>query len=167
MSEFPAYSYVPGNWPHPTRHPDGHSVGEIEPPAIALEPARWRECPEYLHGIRLFDAGYYWEAHEAWEGVWKASPRTGAEEHLLRGLAQFAAGALKVRQGKARTTHVFVEKCTARFATARDLAGSPFAGMDLDELIALAHAFDGEADSMGFDPALPVEVLMGPLPIAP
>ena len=167
MSDFPPYSYVPGNWPHPTRHPEGHSVDEIEPPPVALVPSSWRECPEYLHGIRLFNAGYYWEAHEAFEGVWKASPRTGAEEHLLRGLAQFAAGALKVRQGKSRTTHVFVEKCTARFASARELAGSPFAGMDLERLIDLAHTFAAAADAMPYDPELPVEVLMGPLPIAP
>jgi hypothetical protein len=165
MSEFPSYTYVPGHWPHPTRHPDGHAVGEVEPPPVALVPDRWAECPEYLLGFRLFDAGYYWEAHEAWEGVWKASPRAGAEENLLRGLAQFAAGALKVRQDKARTTHVFAKKCTARFERAMELGGSPFAGLDLEELIRRVAQFDAAADAMPFDPAEPVEVLMEPLPV--
>jgi len=142
-------------------------VDEIEPPPVALNPERWQDCSEYLHGIRLFDAGYYWESHEAWEGVWKASPRTGAEEHLLRGLAQLAAGVLKVRQGKARTTHVFVEKCTARFERVRELGGTPFAGLDLEKLLEQISELDAQADTMPFDPSLPVEILMRPLPVVP
>lgn len=59
---FPPYAYVPGDAPHPTRDPGGHSYGaefEIpEPP----DPEDWRACRDYLYGIDLFNHGFYWEA---------------------------------------------------------------------------------------------------------
>jgi ribulose-phosphate 3-epimerase len=42
-------------------------------------------------GIELFNAGQFWEAHEAWEGAWM--PRRGTSEaDFYKGLVQVAAG---------------------------------------------------------------------------
>jgi predicted metal-dependent hydrolase len=41
-------------------------------------------------GARLFDAGEYFEAHEAWEGHWRLATDE-ADRRLLQGLIQVAA----------------------------------------------------------------------------
>jgi len=40
-------------------------------------------------GVRLFDRGEYWHAHEAWERAWRLE--RGTDRHYLKGLIQFAA----------------------------------------------------------------------------
>ena len=49
---------------------------------------------EFARGVALFNKQQYYEAHEAWENVWREmtdSPRDDAEI-IIRGLIQFAAG---------------------------------------------------------------------------
>ena len=43
----------------------------------------------FARGARLFDAGEFFEAHEAWEHVWLAS--AGSEKRFLQGIIQIAA----------------------------------------------------------------------------
>ncbi len=87
---FPAYAYVPGESPHPTKDPAGHSFGDdASADPLAFE---W--------GVDLYEHGYFWEAHEAWEPLWRSSD--GSERELLAGLIQCAASCLKVRVGERR-----------------------------------------------------------------
>jgi predicted metal-dependent hydrolase len=44
-------------------------------------------------GIELFNAGNYWEAHEAWEREWMPD-RKGPDSGFYKGLIQVAAGCL-------------------------------------------------------------------------
>jgi predicted metal-dependent hydrolase len=44
-------------------------------------------------GIRLFNSGHFWEAHEAWEGDWMPD-RKGSDSGFYKGLIQVAAGCL-------------------------------------------------------------------------
>jgi len=118
--DLPPYSYVPGHdWPHPVNDPGGHlcvaqdqahappiSPGVLEtlptePPARRLALAamlaansRWR------YAVDLFNGGWYWEAHEAWESFWNALGRTTSEAQLVQGLIHLAAACVKVREGK-------------------------------------------------------------------
>src|SRR5262245_1128950 len=69
--EFPPYRHVPGMTPHPERHEEGHSHGRKPAPRVALTPENWSKHAAYLRGIDLYHQGYFWEAHEAWEGPWK------------------------------------------------------------------------------------------------
>ena len=95
----PAYAYIPGHWPHPSNDPKGHSYG-IEPrPACALDLASWQTCTTYLDGLWLFNEGYYWEAHEAWEGIWKTTARKDIPGLYLQGLIQTSAALIKRHQG--------------------------------------------------------------------
>ena len=96
---FPPYAYVSGRFPHPTSDPAGHSFGAPAEPA-ALDPDRWQACRPYLYGIDLFNHGYYWEAHEAWEGLWHGCGRAGPAADLLKGLIRLAAAGVKVREGR-------------------------------------------------------------------
>jgi predicted metal-dependent hydrolase len=56
----------------------------------------------YQEGIELFDAGFYWEAHEAWEGVWHHLGRTSPRALWVKALIKIAAAGVKMRQGTAR-----------------------------------------------------------------
>ncbi len=70
--------------------------------------------PRLLEGIRLFNAGAFFESHEVWEALWHEVG--GAERELLQGLIQLAAayhhlmrqnprGALELyTKGRARVT---------------------------------------------------------------
>ena len=46
-----------------------------------------------LRGIELFNAGRYWDAHEAWEEAWMPD-RKGPDGGFYKGLIQVAAGCL-------------------------------------------------------------------------
>jgi predicted metal-dependent hydrolase len=55
-----------------------------------------------LHrGIDLFNAGEYWEAHEAWEGDWMPD-RKGPDSGFYKGLIQVAAGCLHYKRRNRR-----------------------------------------------------------------
>ncbi len=98
----PTYAYVPGRYPHPVRDPRGHSFG-IESDAPELpDPQQWRACGDYLYGIDLFNHGFFWEAHEAWEGLWHACGRRGVTATYLQALINFAAAGFKARWGSVR-----------------------------------------------------------------
>jgi len=55
---------------------------------------------EFLFGIDLFQHGFYWEAHETWEGLWHAVGRAGPWGDLLKGLIKLAAAGVKSREGR-------------------------------------------------------------------
>lgn len=92
----PPYTHIPGVTPHPISDPVGHMHGATEHvdsitgPLTASEPFLW--------GRRLFRSGYYWEAHEAWEGLWHVLGRTGPRADLVKGLIKLAATGVKVRE---------------------------------------------------------------------
>src|SRR6516165_5519584 len=96
----PPYTFVPGRTPHPVSDPAGHSFGAKPERPAAPDPARWRECRAYLRGLDLFNHGYYWEAHEAWEGLWLAAGRAGTTADFLKGLIKLAAAGVKSREGR-------------------------------------------------------------------
>lgn len=95
----PPYTHIPGVTPHPISDPAGHMhgaaehVASIDGPLTAAEPFLW--------GRRLFQTGNYWEAHEAWEGLWHALGRTGPRADLVKGLIKLAAAGVKVYEKNA------------------------------------------------------------------
>ena len=128
----PPYAFVPGKNPHPTRDPRGHSYGRDEP-AVHLPPERWHEDGDYLYGIDLYEARYFWEAHEAWEGIWKASPDADQRD-FLQGLIQLAASRLKDRLGGERGRRTLLAAARSRLARVA-LRHHFFMGLDLDVLL--------------------------------
>jgi predicted metal-dependent hydrolase len=54
-------------------------------------------------GIELFNAGRYWDAHEAWEEAWMPD-RRGPDSGFYKGLIQVAAGCLHYGRRNRRGT---------------------------------------------------------------
>ncbi|MGH8470086.1 MAG: DUF309 domain-containing protein [Gammaproteobacteria bacterium] len=115
----PPYAYVRGHYPHPTRDRAGHSFGNA--PKFWAQPApdRWEACRPYLYGIDLFNHGYFWEAHEVWEGLWHASGRKGRTADFLKGLIALAAARLKLREGVERGVRQHAARAQALFYQVR------------------------------------------------
>jgi uncharacterized protein len=100
VSALPLYTYVPGQTPHPVSDPRGHAFGHQTVPAPPLDPQHPEQSPEWCEAVALFEAGYYWEAHEAWESLWHAAGRSGPVATCLKGLIKWAAAGVKAREGR-------------------------------------------------------------------
>jgi hypothetical protein len=138
----PPYTFVPGQQPHPFSDPRGHSFGRVEQPPPSPDPAHWAECRAFLRGIDLFNRGYYWEAHEAWEGLWHACGRTGDTATLLKGLIHLAAAGVKVREGRPAGVRSHADKARHHFEQLRQnslLTTSDFWGLNLGDLSTMAR----------------------------
>jgi len=156
---FPPYAFVSPHWPHPVEHPDGHSRGRIEAPAEPLDPADWRRSQDYLFGFDLWNHGYYWEAHEAWEGLWRVNDEP-AIDALLRGLIKLAAAGVKVRQRMPRGVRIHAERAAAHFDDVRSLTGSgAFCGLDMEALRARSLDLASNAEALLGDSTKRVEVV--------
>ncbi len=94
-------------------------------------------APEDLlaHGLDLFNNGYYWEAHEAWELLWRAAPRDSADALLLQGLIALAAAGVKVRQGQPIGVTRHAQRAARFFASLPER----IAGFRRDDLTAFAQ----------------------------
>jgi hypothetical protein len=93
----PPYAYLPGKNRHPVRDPRGHSYN-VEPISVAAEAALGSDA--FLWGLDLFNHGYYWEAHEAWEGLWQVADRGSSLRTLFKGLILLSAAGVKIRERK-------------------------------------------------------------------
>jgi hypothetical protein len=138
----PPYAFIPGRWPHPTSDPQGHSFG-IEPPLPAkVEPEQWYECRPFLYGIDLFNGGYYWESHVAWESIWMACGRKGVVADFMKGLIKLAAAGVKALEGKAEGVQSHSGRAAELWcAVARSLAPQQerFMGFQVTDLVGLAQ----------------------------
>jgi hypothetical protein len=154
---FPPYSYVPGGpWPHPMSAPDGHSAGLVSEVVPPIGPGGWAASDAYLRGIALFNAGYYWEAHEAWEGLWHAHGRRGPTADVIKGLIKLAAAGVKVREGQPHGVTTHASRAARLFETARAEQGNDQLGLDLGEWIATAGRIAADPPADPGPPGAPV-----------
>ncbi len=145
---FPPYSYVPRRFPHPTRDPEGHSHGREAAAVEALTEENWRDSFDYLFGVDLFNHGYYWEAHEFWEGLWHACGRAGEAAGFLKALIKLAAAGVKAREGNengVRRAALRAGELFGVLANERGGAGDVFLGMSVADLVGLSGKLAGEA----------------------
>ncbi|MEX0938925.1 MAG: DUF309 domain-containing protein [Pirellulales bacterium] len=141
----PPYSYVPGYAPHPVSDPAGHMHGHRPTPLDPPQPDAWQACREYLWAIDLFNHGYYWEAHEAWEGLWLAAGRGGPLGDFLKGLIKLAAAAVKAREGNRRGAQRHARRAEELLRAVRDReAGPRYLGLNFEELIDACGRTAGE-----------------------
>jgi hypothetical protein len=143
----PPYAFVPGRFPHPESDPAGHSFGLDRAPAQPLDPERWAASKPYLYGFDLFNGGFYWESHVAWESLWLAAQRKGLVADFLKGLIHLAAAGLKHFEGKPQGVKSHARRAAELWRTVtRSLAteDKPFLGFTLKGLIALAETISHE-----------------------
>ncbi|MBN1512250.1 MAG: DUF309 domain-containing protein [Phycisphaerae bacterium] len=153
---FPPYSFVPGRDPHPHNNPAGHRFdaaaltgGPVELPS----PARWRESTPYLLGCDLYNHAFWWEAHEAWETLWRLTDRSAAQGRFFKTLIQVAAAHLKLHMGNAPAANGLITRAQ-RNAQHTHAAASvlPYMGLHLDEwMLAVRRYYDNFLQNKGME----------------
>ena len=93
----PPYRYLPGLHPHPVTNEHGHSYGASDESHPPSQPDDWHTLKDWRYGVDLCNQHYYWESHEAWEGLWLAVPRRSVPHRFLQGMIKLSAALLKVR----------------------------------------------------------------------
>jgi uncharacterized protein len=144
---FPRYAYLPGRFPHPVRDPRGHSYQVYEPPlsvtietALSSDPYRW--------GVDLFNHGYYWEAHEAWEPLWLAAKQSTSHLLFFKGLILLAAAGVKIREGKLTAARRHAGRAASLFRQVAGLKDREFCSAIGISLPLLAKRAETEVESM-------------------
>jgi len=117
---FPPYRYLPfrPDIPHPRNDPAGHSYHQEEAYQPPFRAEDWRNCEPYLYGVDLFNHGYWWEAHEAWESLWLAAGRETLAGLFIQGLIQIAGAQLKRFSGIPRGAQLLTETGIQKLALA-------------------------------------------------
>ncbi len=137
QKNLPPYAYLPGKNPHPVRDPTGHSY-HVGPIPVAAEASLSSDA--FLWGLDLFNHGYYWEAHEAWEGLWQVADRDGPLRMLFKGLILLSAAGLKIRERKNAAAARHAKRSAALFRQLPDRAFERALGMSPAALAGCAEA---------------------------
>ncbi|GAB5471229.1 MAG: hypothetical protein Kilf2KO_42590 [Rhodospirillales bacterium] len=122
----PPYRFIPGLTPHPQADPRGYAYGVAAAVVAPLPPEAWRNSANYLQGCDLYNRGYWWEAHEAWEALWQVTRARPDQHRFLQGLIQSANAHLKLALGKPRAVARLWSKAGGHF----DLALAEGAGSE-------------------------------------
>jgi hypothetical protein len=107
---FPQVAFVPGvstRADRPTAPP---------PRPVAVDFDALASHDDFRFGVDLFNHGFPWEAHEAWEPLWFAAPRERPERALLQGLIHAAAAAVKAKAGAIDAARGFIDSATEYLA---------------------------------------------------
>jgi hypothetical protein len=88
-----------------------------------------RYPPEYYEGLRLFNAGHYWHAHEQWEACWLVAD--GDDRQFYKAIIQAAAALVKWQQGNLRGLALNWAKSRSHLASLPAVYG----GVDLAALV--------------------------------
>jgi 8-oxo-dGTP diphosphatase len=123
---------VPGDGPHPLRHPEGHLRGPDRPPDDAAEAIAW--------GLDLLGQRYPWEAHEAFEGAWRARPVGDPGRELLQALVKLCAACLKRHVGDVATALRLEREGRERALVAGKLGGDVVLGVRTADIAAALDA---------------------------
>jgi predicted metal-dependent hydrolase len=162
----PSYRHVPGQSPHPMSHPDGHRLMGLAFDEGPIDLTRWRNSTAYAYAVDLFNHGFYWEAHEVWEGLWGAVGRRGTTADFLKGLIKLAAALVKAREGRRQGVQRHARRAAELFAHLSvgpgDHADRPIGGLRLSDLRAMAR----ELELLDTHSPLPVPLQEAELPSA-
>jgi uncharacterized protein len=134
---FPPYRHVPGETPHPSRDPRGYAHGAHPTDLPSLMTTSWRDSQDYLYAVDLYNHGYWWECHEALEGLWHAAGHRSAAGQCLQAVIQCAVAHLKTETGNGVGARKLLAHAEGHVAE----AGQCTLGLDLMELLSQTHAF--------------------------
>lgn len=155
---FPPYRFVPGLNHHPVAHPRGHMFrnGVPEPKPPYYSPERWRENEEYLLGCDYYNFAYFWEAHEAWEGLWHLTPKNNTEGLFLQGLIQITASNLKRHMAEMEGSLKLANLALQKLKTVQGAATADgmYMGLDVAEFVGACERF-----LIKRDPAAPFPII--------
>jgi len=109
-------------------------------PLASLTADDWRYIDE---GIALYNSQQFWEAHEAWEVVWRR--HAASWRLLLQGLIQMSAGFYQLRRQIYHGTVKHLRNARRKLVLFPD----GFLGLNLGELIAGIDAILAEVEAAG------------------
>lgn len=119
------------------------------------------EAQAFHHGLHLHNTGEWFEAHEAWEDIWR--PATGRKKAFYQGLIQVAVVIEHVRRGNPRGMKSVYESCLTKFEGLPEV----YMGINIPQVLAALKAFitpilalpaDRFAPEAGRGQALPVNL---------
>ncbi len=118
----PALRFIPGLTPDPTPTSGPRRTARQGVAVHRLWTARqWPRLQPYLRGVDLFNRWYFWEAHEAWESLWRAHPPHSAPARYIQGLIAAAAALLKLRMGQVQAARTLSTAACERLAVFRGI----------------------------------------------
>ena len=147
----PAYRHIPGHTAHPFNDAGGHSYGqEPDPAQVDSDAENWRDNPDYLRGVDLFNQAYWWEAVHCWQALW--GPACPVTKHYLQGLISISEALLHhhLRDRDAMMVHAASgEESLTQALNAT--VGDVYMGLNLQHLLKLLDTFfePFEADDIG------------------
>jgi uncharacterized protein len=129
LRTLPATPYVPGRGPRPRED----AVDSRDPRRAAeyVSARRWAEHDEYLWGVDLYNAGFFWEAHEAWEAAWHAAASDRLQHEFVQALIQCAAACLKGVMGDVVAARRLAARASQRLESVRAEVGASYMGLEL------------------------------------
>jgi hypothetical protein len=135
-AELPPYTYVPGtDTPHPIRDSRGHSHGKKPPLPMPLDAECWADNRSYLWALDLFNFGFYWEAHEEWERLWRVTGPDTTVGRFLKGLIKLSAAGVKVRENSLHGVRRHAASAGEVFAdVAAEASIDRYCGLEFTEL---------------------------------
>ena len=144
---FPSYRYVPGQTPHPRKHPLGHSHEHPEPTPQLFPADQWQLSDDYRYGIDLYNFSYWWESHEIFEAFWHAAGRTSEQGNFFQALIQLAAANLK----HTMNNEVAAQRLTRAGIIRLERCATPYMGIDVSHVLEGLHGY-----LAGLHPHLPL-----------
>lgn len=127
------------------------------PPSYDAE----EEASLFYEGLKLFNEGQWFDAHEVWEDVWHMA--CGDKKRFYQGLIQYSVTIEHIRRGNPRGVRCVYETCLGKFKGLPDVYmgfNIPKQLAELDRVVKPVLAMGAEA----FDPAtgrgqpMPVDV---------
>jgi uncharacterized protein len=91
-------------------------------------------------GISFFNAGKFWEAHEAWEAIWQRRPEDA--RFFIQGLIQLAAAYHQLGKEIYRGVTIHLKQAEERLT----LFPPDFLGLNVAELLKVIRASLGEIE---------------------
>lgn len=136
LRPLPARAYVPGRSERPPVDDAAPAAGALE-----LDAERWLENDAYLWGVDLYNAGFFWEAHEAWEALWRAAQSDQTQRAFLQSLIQLAAACLKGVLADRAAARRIAARALDRLDRVRDDRRTVYMGLDVVRFGAAFRAF--------------------------
>jgi len=131
-----------------------YGAREAAPPD--WEPEGWRGNELYLFGVDLFNTGYWWEAHVAWEALWQTRERSDTAATFLQGLIQIAAALVQVRLKHPEGTRRLAAKGLRRLrAVSREAGKTRYMGVDVEAFAVAAERFFEKPPPESSEPPAP------------
>ena len=129
LPELPSHRHIPGRT---ARHPDG-AFDAIR--SRALRPTSSTTAllnPAWVYGLRLLEAGFWWETHEVLETVWLNALPNSPERQMVQGVIQLANATLKLEMARPNAARRLCDMAEGFvLASGRD----PVMGLDVEDVL--------------------------------